>query len=174
MVFRRLKNLEEQVYGSSLLISAYTAPQMEAGFSSGTEIPKNWFIALAPFYLSPPLPYQPSSILTVILIKSGKIFFLLMFIFERDRVWAGEGQREGDTECEAGSRLQAVSTEPDAGLEPTDCKIMTWTKVGHVTDRDTQAPQKLYFRNEVPESLFAFTTSHENNWVDIYQIWRAC
>ena len=34
-------------------------------------------------------------------------------------------QSEGDTESEAGSRLQAVSTEPDAGLEPTDREIMT-------------------------------------------------
>ena len=35
------------------------------------------------------------------------------------RVWADEGQREGDTESKAGSRLQAVSTEPDTGLEQT-------------------------------------------------------
>ena len=34
-------------------------------------------------------------------------------------------EREGDTESEAGSRLPAVSTEPDAGLELTDRKIMT-------------------------------------------------
>ena len=37
----------------------------------------------------------------------------------------GEGQRVGDTESEAGSRLRAVSTEPDAGLEPTNREIMT-------------------------------------------------
>ena len=39
----------------------------------------------------------------------------------------GEGQREreGDTESETGSRLQAVSTEPGAGLELTDLEIMT-------------------------------------------------
>ena len=37
----------------------------------------------------------------------------------------GEGHREGDTESEAGSRLQAVSTEPDVELEPRDCEIMT-------------------------------------------------
>ena len=38
-----------------------------------------------------------------------------------------EGQREteGDTESEAGSRLPGVSTEPDAGLEPTNREIMT-------------------------------------------------
>ena len=34
-------------------------------------------------------------------------------------------EREGDTESEAGSRLRAVGTEPDAGLEPTDREIMT-------------------------------------------------
>ena len=38
-------------------------------------------------------------------------------------------EREGDTETEAGSRDQAVSAEPDmrldAGLEPTNCEIVT-------------------------------------------------
>ena len=43
-------------------------------------------------------------------------------------------EREGDTEPEASSRLPAVSTEPDAGLEPTDCEIMTRAEVGHSTD----------------------------------------
>ena len=37
----------------------------------------------------------------------------------------GRAEREGDTESEAGSRLWAVSTEPYAGLELTDCEIMT-------------------------------------------------
>ena len=36
-----------------------------------------------------------------------------------------EREREGDTEAEAGSRLRAVSTEPDVGLEPMNCTIMT-------------------------------------------------
>ena len=34
-------------------------------------------------------------------------------------------EREGDTEPEAGSRLRAVSTEPDAGLELMSHEIMT-------------------------------------------------
>ena len=34
-------------------------------------------------------------------------------------------EREGDTESKAGSRLQAVSTEPDVGLELVNHKIMT-------------------------------------------------
>ena len=37
----------------------------------------------------------------------------------------GEAEREGDTESEAGSRLSAVSTEPDTGLKAMNCKIMT-------------------------------------------------
>ena len=38
---------------------------------------------------------------------------------------AEEGQRERETESEAGSRVRAISTEPDAGFELMDCKIMT-------------------------------------------------
>ena len=37
----------------------------------------------------------------------------------------GGAEREGDTESEAGSRVRAVSAEPDAGLELTDCEVMT-------------------------------------------------
>ena len=37
----------------------------------------------------------------------------------------GGSEREEDTESETGSRLRAVSPEPDAGLEPTDREIMT-------------------------------------------------
>ena len=37
----------------------------------------------------------------------------------------GRAERRGDTESEAGSRLGAVSTEPDAGLEPTNREIVT-------------------------------------------------
>ena len=35
----------------------------------------------------------------------------------------GGAETGGDTESEAGSRLRAVSTEPDAELEPTNCEI---------------------------------------------------
>ena len=42
----------------------------------------------------------------------------------------GGAERKGDTESEAGSRLQAVSTELDAGLEPTNRKIndLSWSQ----------------------------------------------
>ena len=38
----------------------------------------------------------------------------------RGRQRVREREREGYTESEAGSRLQAVSTEPDVGLGPTN------------------------------------------------------
>ena len=37
----------------------------------------------------------------------------------------GGAEREGDTESETGSRLRALSTEPDTGLELMDSEIMT-------------------------------------------------
>ena len=67
-------------------------------------------------------------------------YFILFLIFiyfwdrERQSMNRGGSEREGDTESEAGSRLRAVSTEPDAGLELTNHAIMTWAKVGHLTD----------------------------------------
>ena len=57
----------------------------------------------------------------------------------------GGAEREGDTESKTGSRLWAVSTELDAGLELMDREIMTWAEVGRLTDRATQAPQFLLF-----------------------------
>ena len=54
----------------------------------------------------------------------------------------GEEQREGDTESEAGSRLRAVSTEPDTGLEPTSREIiMTRAKVGRLPTEPHGCPR---------------------------------
>ena len=44
---------------------------------------------------------------------------------ERQSASGRGAEREGDAESEAGSGLLAVSTEPDAGLEPMKCEIMT-------------------------------------------------
>ena len=46
-------------------------------------------------------------------------FFNVYLFFERQRqsMSGGGAEREGVTESEAGSRLSAVSTEPDAGLK---------------------------------------------------------
>ena len=70
-----------------------------------------------------------------------------MFIFERDRETEhdqGRG-RERETESEAGSRLWAVSTELDVGLELTNYEIVTWAEVGRLADWATQAPQMVTF-----------------------------
>ena len=44
---------------------------------------------------------------------------------ETEREWERSREREGDTESKAGSRVWAVSAEPDAGLELTGHEIMT-------------------------------------------------
>ena len=54
----------------------------------------------------------------------------------------GRGREKGRHRIEAGSRLWAVSTEPNMGLEPTNCEIMIWAKVRCLTDWATQAPLK--------------------------------
>ena len=46
----------------------------------------------------------------------------------------GGAEKEGVTDPEAGSRLRAVGTEADAGLEPMNREIMTRAEVGHLTD----------------------------------------
>ena len=51
--------------------------------------------------------------------------FCLPWETERQSATGGGAEREGDTESEAGSRLGAISTEPDAGLEPTNREIVT-------------------------------------------------
>ena len=53
---------------------------------------------------------------------------------DRQSMSGERAKREKDTESEADSKLQAVSTEPDAGLKPTKCRIMTWAEVRHSTD----------------------------------------
>ena len=69
-----------------------------------------------------------------------------MFIFkrERERMQAGDGQRERETQNpnEQGSRLWAVSAEPNAA---TSDEIMTCAKVGCLTDWATQVPQAVIF-----------------------------
>ena len=55
--------------------------------------------------------------------------FIFLFLGQRETEHErGGADREGDTESETGSRLCAVSPEPDAGLELTDCEIVTWLK----------------------------------------------
>ena len=78
----------------------------------------------------------------ILFFKGFCFIIFLMFTFERKRQceWERGRERGEDTESEAGSRLWAVSTEPDARLELMDCEIMTWAKVGRLTDWATKVP----------------------------------
>ena len=75
--------------------------------------------------------------------NASSFFFKCLFIFEREKerqsMSRGGAEKEGDTESKAGSRLRAVSTEPNAGLELTNREIMTWAEVRCLTDGATQA-----------------------------------
>ena len=60
------------------------------------------------------------------LFKNYLNVYLVVRDRERQSVSRGGAERgAGDTESEAGSRLGAVSTEPDTGLKLTNCEIMT-------------------------------------------------
>ena len=74
---------------------------------------------------------------------------------ERQSMSIGGEERGGDTESEAGSKLWAVSTEPNVGLKLTDCEIMTWGEVRCLTSWATQAP---YY--------FEFLSSTEQTWTE--------
>ena len=52
---------------------------------------------------------------------------LIYFLKERERQSTSRAgaEREGDMGSEAGSRLRAVSTQPDVGLKPTNREIVT-------------------------------------------------
>ena len=79
------------------------------------------------------------------------LFFLTFIYFwdrERQSMNGGGAERQGDTESEAGSRLWAVSPEPNAGLEFTDREIVTWAEVRRLTDWATQASREAIL--EVP------------------------
>ena len=67
-------------------------------------------------------------------------FNVNLFLREKQRVSGGGVETQGDTQSKAGSRLRAVSTEPDTGLELTSREIMTWAEVGSLTDGASQAP----------------------------------
>ena len=78
-------------------------------------------------------------------LKKNFFFNVYFFIFARERERASEHYGGG---AEIGgqriwSLFRADSTEPDAGLELTNCEIVTWAEVRRSTDWATQAPQIL-------------------------------
>ena len=80
--------------------------------------------------------------------------------WERESGGGAERDRE-DKESKAGSRLWAVSTEPDAGLEPMNHKIMTWVEVERLTYWATQEPQGYCSFNQMVYWLFFFLLTEE-------------
>ena len=73
--------------------------------------------------LSLPLSAPPLFTLSLPKKKEKKFFLMFIHFFERQSVSGGVAEREGDTESEADSRLPAVSTEANEGLEPRNCEI---------------------------------------------------
>ena len=70
------------------------------------------------------------------LLKFWKCWFKKNHLFIFERVWAGEGQREGDTDYEAGSELSAQSLM--LGLNSQN--VRSWSEVRCLTDWATQGP----------------------------------
>ena len=75
----------------------------------------------------------------------------------------GGAEREGDTEPETGSRLWAISPEPDAGLKLTDREIVTWAEVGRLTNCATQAPQGLDHSHHTPLNSWHLAHTEQAN-----------
>ena len=73
------------------------------------------------------------------------LFLVYLFILRnRDRMWVGKGQREGERERIPG-RFHAVSTEPYMGLNLTTHEIMTWAETKSQTPYwATQVSLNLY------------------------------
>ena len=69
-------------------------------------------------------------------------FTVYLFLRQSQSTSRGRAEREGDTELEADSRVWAVSTEPDVGLELAECEIVTWAKVGRFANWATQVPHE--------------------------------
>ena len=69
-------------------------------------------------------------------------FYIYFWETEWEKACVGEGQRQKETQNlkRAPGSEQAVSAEPDVGLKPPNCEIMTWAEVGGSTDRATQVP----------------------------------
>ena len=79
------------------------------------------------------------------------IFNVFIYFWEREREHelgrGRERERERETESDSGSRLWAVSTEPDMGFELVNHDIMTSAEVGHSIDWGTQEPQEYFLKS---------------------------
>ena len=95
--------------------------------------------------------------------------------FERARAWAhgsmraGEGQREGERESQAGSTLSA---EPEARLNPmTDCEIMTWAEIkSQILNRLSHPGAPIRFLLSVWDDVFLFCLASTEIILDLYSV----
>ena len=83
--------------------------------------------------------------------------------------WVGEEQRERERE-RIPSRLCIVSTEPDAGLELTNCEIVTWAQIkglmlkpteparcsSNISDSDPVVPSKFLMWVALKPTLYVY------------------
>ena len=53
------------------------------------------------------------------------LFFKAYLFWERKTVWVGEGQKEREKD----NSKQPPCSQPDAGLDLTNCEILTWAKI---------------------------------------------
>ena len=83
----------------------------------------------------------------------GSFFFSFfnVYLWETDRAPVGEEQRERETQNPKQAPRSELSAQSPIRLELTNLEIMTWTKVGRLTDWATQAPLTstvlMHFRN---------------------------
>ena len=70
-----------------------------------------------------------------------KIFNIYLLLGGETEYKQGRGRERGRCRIQTDSRLQlSAQTDPDVGLEPTNCEIIIWATVGCLTNWGTQAP----------------------------------
>ena len=92
-----------------------------------------------------------------------KIFFSSLFILREHMHKWGWGRER------ILSRLHTVSTEPNAGLEPTNCKIMTWAKTKSRTLNWLSHPgaPKIGFLKRVCVSVSVFSVEATRDYIHL-------
>ena len=91
----------------------------------------------------PTSPYHLYYLLHMRLLKRFHIFIYCFLIFLNVYFWEREYERGRGRGREAQKLKQAPGSElsePSAGLEPTNCEVMTWAEVQGLTDWATQTP----------------------------------
>ena len=94
-------------------------------------------------------------------------FFFLVRVFLKSLFIYFERKTEKESEQGRGrernpSRLRTINAEPDVGLKPTNCEIMTWAEAGCLTDWATQAPLLVSFLTDI---YFVLAFSQNRFWV---------